>query len=74
MDCFTSLWKGHWPPLSNLDLSPLLRPLLPWEEDWESTGVGDQLLLLKAFEMCVQSIFWLPSVAPFLELQESRTV
>lgn len=78
MDSFTALWKGHWASPSKLELHLLLRPLLPKEEDQESTGVaGPPPSFLQG--TCAEHLLALLSedmstVALFLELQESRTM
>lgn len=78
MDGFTNLWKGHWAPPSKLELHLLLRPLLPKEEDQETTGVAGPLTS-SLQDTCAEHLLTVlsedVSTEVFvLELQESRTV
>jgi len=80
VDHFATLWKGHWPQLSYLDLSPFLRPILPWEDDWESTGAGRTTCFFPRPSRCMcRESSGCPQSGrahsgTFLKLQVSRTV
>lgn len=79
VDYFT-LWKGHWPPWSDLDQLSPLRHVFPWEEDQESTGVAGTASPQVLQEACVEHLLAVlmrtdvSTVAHFLVLQDSRTM